>query len=548
MTDSNTIVTKLFSLRNRFGKVAATEKLQLLGSINIKNIKSKKTAQAMYAVLLFLQAYPDNKTVCKQACEIQALLKVHVQQNENLQYNLYNSGLTGTTLCASFGFEIVKWLRKTRPAEIRFDSFQADDAQTQAFISVIMSKAESEIFQDGNAEWRSWLKELRKPGEDILDQLIAIFDSSSIRPEVKDEIWNAVGVNVEIDLASHCCLPASLVKTFYHRSLLRKEVNTEILKTVAVKLSNTDAEQILDCSRMILIRYLREIDPISFTSAKLVSFYHLPRGISIALMEMVPERRHPIESYMGYTVFKNGLPVAYAGSWLLFDSGRIGLNVFPDYRGGETRYIFDQVLALHAKVYNLKRFSVDPYQIGKDNSDGIRSGAFWVYYHAGFRPIEKQQQELATIEAAKIKAGNKYRSAPAVLKILAESRLELILQKNAVRFDATDLSRTYAGIITQKYNGNRQMVEKDAAKKLANILQIKNYQELNMNFVLQNWAVFLLCEEKEIKLNIGLKRTLKTMFNLKASGSEGAYITTLQKARALQKLIEDLVKIYATNP
>jgi hypothetical protein len=75
----------------------------------------------------------------------------------------------------------------------------------------------------------------------------------------------------------------------------------------------------------------------------------LPRGLTIALTGMVPERRHPIDSYMGYIVFKNGLPVAYAGSWILFDSGRIGLNVFPSYRGGESQYIFEQVLKASSK-------------------------------------------------------------------------------------------------------------------------------------------------------------------------------------------------------
>jgi len=548
MTDINAIVTKLFSLRNRFGKEAATVKLQLLSSINIKNIKRKKTAQTMHAVLLFLRAYPDSKAVYKQACELKIQLKDHVQQNEGLQHKLYNSGITGTNICAAFGFEMVKWFRKTRPSEIRFNSFEAGDALVQSFISGVMSRAESEIFQDGNAEWKSWLKKMRKPGEDILDQLIAIFDSSNIRPDVKDELWNAIGICVEIDLTSPCCLPASLIKNFYHRSLLRKSVSKEpMLKPVAVKLNGAEAEQIIDCSRMILIRYLREIDPISFTSAKLVSYFHLPRGISIALMEMVPERRHPIDSYMGYTVFKNGLPVAYAGSWILFDSGRIGLNIFPDYRGGETRYIFEKVLELHAKVYHLRRFTADPYQIGKDNSDGIHSGAFWAYYNVGFRPIEKQQQQLATLEAAKIEAGNKYRTAPAVLKMLAESRLELLMQKNAVRFDATDMSRAYAAIITKKYKGNRQRAEKGAAKKLASILQIRHCQDDNMNFVLQSWAVFLLCREKEIKQNNSLKRMLKTLFNLKASGSEELYISGLQKAGVLQKLIEDLVEKYATD-
>ncbi|MEP7238051.1 MAG: hypothetical protein ABI685_09305 [Ferruginibacter sp.] len=552
MITTNTAILKLFSIRNQYGKEITLKKLLLLNKINIKNIKGKKTAQALYSALLFLQAYPDNKSVYKQAAELLQSLKEQVNNNEDLKYKLYNSGVTGTIICAAFSFEMTKWLRKTKRSSVKFNSFESDDEQIQAFISVVMDKAESEIFQDCNAEWKDWLKKLRQPGEDILDQLIAIFDSSNIRPEVKDELWNAIGINVEINIESHCCLPASLTKVFYHRSLMRKEIKAEpIPKTAAVKLTDTEAAQIIDCSKMILIRHLREIDPISFTSAKLVSFYHLQRGTSIALLALVPQRRHPIDSYMAYVVFKNGLPVSYGASWVLFNSSRIALNVFPDYRGGEAKHIFNQVLQLHAQVYNLKRFSVDPYQIGKDNSDGIDSGSFWIYYHAGFRPIKENEKQLAEIEAAKIKTDKKYRTSRAILNALAESRLELILQKNATWVDATDMSRTYAGIIAKKYNGNRQLahsglrLEKDAAKKLATILQIKNYQEENMLFVLQNWAVFLLCKEKELKQNKHLKQTIKTLFNLKATGNEEAYITALQKAGDLRKLIEGLVKYYS---
>ena len=180
---------------------------------------------------------------------------------------------------------------------------------------------------------------------------------------------------------------------------------------------------------MILVRHFREIDPITFTDARLVSYYRLPRGLSVALMGMVPERRHPIDSYMGYVVFKNGLPIGYGGSWILFDSGRIGLNIFPAYRGGESQYIFEQVLKVHREVYQLNRFSVDPYQIGKENSEGIKSGAFWTYYHAGFRPICEEQKKLAEAEALKIKSIKGYRSSVSTLKKLADSRLELVLQK-----------------------------------------------------------------------------------------------------------------------
>jgi hypothetical protein len=546
MEKTNTAVSKLFSIRNQYGKEAALQKIQLLRNISMADIKSKKAAQTLYVSLLFLQAYPDNKSVYAQAGALLPCLKEHISGNKTLQNKLYNSGITGTTLCAAFGFEMLKWLRKTHAAETRLDSFEKDDAAIMSLISVVMPKAESEIFQDGNATWRSWLKRLKKPGEDMLDQLIAVFNSSDIRAGVKDELWNAIGVNTEIDITSHCCLPQSLTKIFYHRSLIRKKTTKEpALKAVRVKLTKTAAEQIIDCSRMILVQHLREIDPISFTAADLVLYYQLPRGLSIALMEMIPERRHPIDSYMGY---KNGLPVAYAGSWILFDSGRIGLNVFPGYRGGETGYIFEQVLRLHAKVYNLNRFSVDPYQIGKDNSDGIQSGAFWVYYRAGFLPVEKKQMELAATEAAKIKAEKKYRSPARTLKILAESRLELIINKRAVRFDATDMSRVFAGIISKKCKGDRLLTVKDGAKKLAGILQLISCRDDTMYFILKNWAPFILCKQNELVKNSRVKKSLKTLFTLKATGSELEYIAALQQAFDLRQLLEELIKIYAVDP
>ena len=549
MNKLNTHISKLFSIRNRYEKQFAAEKIQLLNTINIKTIKSKKELQNCYSALLFLMAYPDNKTIYNLANKLLSELQLHVQLNKKLQRGLYNTGITQTYICAAFSFEMVKWLRKTRREEIKLSSFEAADAQIQSILSVVMPKAESEILQDANAVWKGWFKHLKRKDEDLLDQLIAVFDSSDIRPEVKDELWNVIGMNVEINFTSHCCLPASLTKFYFHRSLIKKQIKkqTPVVKPAQIKLTENEAEQIIDCSRMILVRKLRELDPISFTATKLVSYYHLPRGISIVLMGMVAERRHPIDSYMGYLVFKNGLPVAYAGSWILFDSARIGLNVFADYRGGEARYIFDQVLQLHSKVYHLKRFTVDPYQIGKQNDDGIHSGAFWIYYHAGFRPLQKLQKELAATEYLKIKTNKNYRSPESTLKILADSRLELILKKSAVSFDATDLSRAYAGILTQKYHGNRKQAEKDGVKKVANMLQLKNYQEENLHFILKNWAILLLSKEKELYDNNPLKKTLKKLFVLKANNSEEVYITTLQQAAGLRKFIEELVKEFVAD-
>ncbi len=544
MNKSKAIINRLFSIRNQFGGQFASEKLQLLNSVNISALKDKKTIESFYSALLFLVAWPGNQTIYQTANRLLVQLLAYIKENENIQYRLYNTGINGSSLCAAFSFELVKWMRATRPGDIRLISLEAGDAQVQSILSMVMTKTESEIMQDANAEWKGWLAHVRNPGEDMLDQLIAIFESSDMRPELKEEFWNTIGINVEINFPDHSSLPGSLTEIYYHRSLIRSDVKkiNPVVKPQPVKLTLTEAEQLLDRCRMILVRKLRELDPISFTSAKRVSLYHLPRGISVALMGMEPSHRHPIDSYMGYLVFKNGLPVAYAGSWILFNSARIGLNVFADYRGGEAKYIFEQVLQLHSKVYGLSRFSVDPYQLGKENSDGIHSGAFWIYYQAGFRPLQNEQQELALAEAAKIKADKKYRSPVPVLNKLARSRMELVLKRTAVHFDATDLSRLYAAILTKKYGGNRITAGKDAAKKLASIIGLKNIPADNMDYILKNWGVLLLSNESELRSNPVLKKILKKLFVLKATGPEEEYIKVMQGAVVLRKFMEGLFK------
>ncbi len=544
MGRTETLISRLFSIRNKYGQIFSTQKLHLLISISRETLKSKKAWQSWYDILLFLLAYPDNKSVYKFASRALEQLEAYIQCHQSVKDKLFNTGITNTNLCAAFGFEIVKWLKKTHPKDIRLSSFEAHDGQIQSILSVVMPKVESEILQDGNSDWKTWLKGSLKKGEDLLDRLIAVFDETDVRPEVKDELWNALGINVEINFPEHLCLPRSLVKPYHHRSLIKKKYfhQPADLKFSQVTISEAEAERIIECGRMILVRHLREIDPISFTAAPFVSYYQLPRGLSIALTGMIPERRHPIDSYMGYLVFKNGLPVAYAASWVLFDSARIGLNVFPSYRGGESQYIFEQVLKLHSKVYHLKRFTVDPYQLGKENSDGIRSGAFWVYYHAGFRPLREAQKQLAVAEALNIRSVKNYRSPASVLSKLADSRMELLLQTRAVTFDATDLSLAYARILKDRYDNNKKLAEDRSLLRLIDLLQLKNYPEKKLQFILKNWSVLLSNNEEELRDNKELKKVLKKLFELKASDSEEEYISGLQKAKELRRLMEKIVK------
>jgi hypothetical protein len=110
-----------------------------------------------------------------------------------------------------------------------------------------------------------------------------------------------------------------------------------------------------------------------------------------------------------------------------------------------------------------------------------------------------------------------------------------------VQFDVTDLSRAYAVILKDWYSNKRKPAEELAVKKLAAILQIKKYPEVNLQYVLKNWSILLLTDEKELRSNRELKKILKKLFELKAGGSEEEYIYGLQRAAALKKMMERLL-------
>jgi hypothetical protein len=144
----------------------------------------------------------------------------------------------------------------------------------------------------------------------------------------------------------------------------------------------------------------RETDPATYLDARALRVYALERGLAVALFGMTPERQLPLESYVGFTLFKNGLPVAYGGAWVMGERAAFGMNIFEPFRGGESGFMMCQVLRAYRQAFKVRYFEVDAHQFGLDNPDGIASGAFWFYYRHGFRPLSAPLQRLALQEEA----------------------------------------------------------------------------------------------------------------------------------------------------
>jgi hypothetical protein len=54
-------------------------------------------------------------------------------------------------------------------------------------------------------------------------------------------------------------------------------------------------------------------------------------------------------------------------------------------------------------VFGTTSFSIDPYQLGKGNDEGLESGAWWFYAKLGFRPRDAATLRLAGDEQARVR-------------------------------------------------------------------------------------------------------------------------------------------------
>jgi hypothetical protein len=182
---------------------------------------------------------------------------------------------------------------------------------------------------------------------------------------------------------------------------------------------------------------------------------------------MVPARQLPFESYVGFMLFKNGMPAAYGGSWVFGARADFGMNIFEPYRGGESGFMMCQVLRVYRQAFAVRYFEVDAHQFGLDNPDGIASGAFWFYYRHGFRPVDPALARRAERESRRLAATPGARSSVQTLQAFTGSSVALAFAHGPAPLALADATARITALIARRHAGDRQAAERGALARLA---------------------------------------------------------------------------------
>ncbi len=414
--------------------------------------------------LIFICAHPANLELLVLAKGELHRISIHLKKmNSRDKSKWINSGLPFTEVVSNFSIDLVSWMIQNE-IPVSLNGFDERGEEFKNILKFTLPEVEKEItaVEDENAALLSSLKVKEK---NILRFLLAEFDRLKDLPAIKDYFFDALKLTFVVQLKnidwSKSFNKYSVQEIYYHDQVMKKFdhqllLNSPIEKATELNISNRN--ELIRICKMKLILLQRETEPLSYMDEKSLRYYKLERGISIALFTMIPERQLPIESYVGYTLFRNGYPTAYGGAWILGRRALFGINIFDWFRGGESGYILCQLMRTYRQVFSIDYFEVEPYQYGLGNPEGIESGAFWFYYKYGFRPLDKNLEKLAAKEQQKISTNKEYKTSHATLERFTESNIALQLV-DTVPLAMWQIREKITSMIHSKFQDNRAEAE-----------------------------------------------------------------------------------------
>lgn len=432
------MLDQLDELKTTFAPKEAKKVESLLRRLSRHKFRDTDSLIRYHELLLFVRAYPHNAAVMRQAeAELNGFAKrVEWLRDQDVDISVLEhpevSGIAGTSVTDTFSFYIVRWLMRQYPAQtsIYWDWFE-DENRLAATWPRFMPLLSEDALVEANVPYRQWLNAARERQPELA-WLIDRFDELPVSDEAKAELYDAQKLYVQWVppfRATRTGQRSPPRKLFYHHGPLIQRREIDLNKELAQpspplrKLSTKEGEKALDGTREASTVRYRELYGFTHGDPRHVYHTELGRGVELFLMGLPPDKRLPLRAYHAVMIYKNGVPIGYFEALTLFEHMETGFNLYYTFRDGETAWLYAQLLNVMHHFTGATAFSLDPYQIGFENEEGIASGAFWFYRKLGFRPTRGELLSLAEKEEQKIATRKQYRTPAKTLRELAKGRM-----------------------------------------------------------------------------------------------------------------------------
>ncbi len=432
-------------------------------------LRDNTTLPRYHDSLLYLLAHPSDAAL-RRAVEAELARIARFLQERRARHSeaLRDHGLPWVDMVTTFSHDATRWLLHHPHCRQSLDAFDADaPADLNAVLKATLHAIEHSETTAG-LDNESLLDALGVPPRARLRFIIDELGRLDGLPYVKDQLYGSLRLYARLTPThrrfskaySRLPMPSG---PFWQQTLLRSFDPLALIDSPLPAPRLWDGKALDDVVRVIktsLVLTCRETDPGTYLDPRTLRVVDLEHGLSVAVYGMQAQRQLALESYVGFTLFKNGLAAAYGGAWLLGPRAAFGMNIFEPYRGGESGFMMCQVLRTYRQLFGASCFEVDAHQFGLDNPDGITTAAFWFYHRLGFRPLDPALRALAERERKKMQHQPGHRSSERTLLRFTGSDVALNFapQRPTHPFD---LLVPVTHMISRRFGGNRRAAERE---------------------------------------------------------------------------------------
>jgi hypothetical protein len=425
------MLRQLERLRLEYSPAAAAQKLRLVRSLGSTKLQPASAIRRLHEILCWMRAYPDDARVLDAVSLALAGFAARADLRRHRE-QLADSGIAGTAIHYHFFWPMARWLSARWPTLLHFDR---DCGEGEDWLRTAWPVALPWIHAE--AAKRSEQSPFR-----IIDRLRGSMTDASFfvqgidhtagdtlaRESLHDTIQPAYLLKPGSDSPSRTSACWSRARTAFVTAPLeqrRPDLRRELLRppesvTVAAP---RDAAEMLDLARSAMVTRSRDLDTFSWGNVEDIHIVDDGDGLAFAFIGIVPERRLPLAAVYGFLILRNGVPVGYGQVDALLSSAEIAFNTFDSFRGAGSAFIFARLLAATRALLGSDAFSLEPYQLGHHNKEGIASGAWWFYFKLGFRPHDPAQKRIVSRELGRMQRNPRHRSSAATLTRLARTHL-----------------------------------------------------------------------------------------------------------------------------
>jgi len=419
---------RLEAVHFEFGSGCAAAKLALLRLLERGRLGSSRSLLRLHEQLCFMRAYPDDRAVFAQ---VAAMLRAFARRRDFRRHRaaLDDSGVAGTRIRYRFFWPTARRLAKRWPRRLGIDWNAVDEPdKLLAALALLAPPLEAAWLRERKPSPQAALARLNRgadgEGTFLVRRIEAMAGDDFTREAFADGLDTPLLIDPGADtpsrtLAWHKQSPVAFVSGPLRRSRpdLRAELGRPPRSLRAV--SPGEGARLIDLAHAALVTRSRDLDGISFGNPHDVWMVDDGHGLQWAFIGIVPERRQLLRASYGFVTLRSGVPIGYGQMDTLFRCADASFNSFDTFRGAETAWIFVRLLAASRALLGACAFTLDGYQLGHHNEEGIASGAWWFYYKLGFRPRDRAIQQLADAEIARTRANPAHRSSAATLRRLS---------------------------------------------------------------------------------------------------------------------------------